>query len=107
MFIVNNLNFLLTLIYLPSTVDSLDEISQPGEIELYVRELSTGTKKYKIRKVKAIVSSSSDNLPGGDTLWIRYWNGRLHPHPWAIKIVEELPDYTEGYPYGEAFAPKQ
>ena len=41
-------------------------------------------------KVKAILSSSPEKLPGADTLWIRWQRGYLHPQPWAIKIIEDM-----------------
>ena len=74
-------------------VDSLDELAQGDEIAITIRDLTPGRCKYDSRYVKAMVSSSPEQLPGADTLWIRFQRGQKHPQPWAIKIIEELGEY--------------
>ena len=71
-------------------VDSLDELSQGQECRITIRDLAPGRHKYNSLYVRALVSSSAEQLPGGDTLWIRFPLGALHPQPWNIKIIEEL-----------------
>ena len=67
-------------------VDTLDSLREEEEIELSIRDTVT----YEARKVRAMVSSSSQKLPDGSTLWIRFSQGILHKQPWTIKITEEL-----------------
>ena len=68
-------------------VDDISTIKQGEEITIAVRE----TDIYRTRVVKAIVSSSREALPGGDTLWLRYNRGYLRPEPWVIKIKSDVP----------------
>jgi hypothetical protein len=73
-------------------VDSLGGLRQGEEIELSIRDLET----YEFRVVKAIVSSSKEKLPGGDTLWIRLMKGKMvTKEPWTIKITKELGSLLE------------
>ena len=74
-------------------IETLKELPERQEVELYVKDLTPGVGKYDTRYVRAIVSSSPDKLPGADTLWIRFSMGVLHPQPWAIEIVRELGEY--------------
>jgi hypothetical protein len=74
-------------------VDKLSDLVEKGEVELTIRDLTLGQHKYESRYVRAILSSSIDQLPGGDVLWIRFTMGFLHPKPWAIKITAELGEY--------------
>ena len=67
-------------------VTTLDELTEGKEIELIIQDLET----YEPQKVKAIVSSSKENLPDGETLWVRYSRGVLHQDPWVIKIIGKL-----------------
>jgi hypothetical protein len=60
------------------------------ETDIVIKSLSPGPRKYEARYVKALVSSTPDTIPDGDTLWIRTRLGYLRPKPWAIKIIEEL-----------------
>lgn len=68
-------------------VTLLSELTEGKEIELIIRDLET----YEPQKVKAIVSSTKEKLPDGNTLWIRYSRGLLHKQPWVIKITGKLP----------------
>ncbi len=69
------------------------------EIRLTIRDLTPGRQKYDARNVKAIVSSSAEQLPEGDILWLRSPVGVLSPQPWAIKITAELEEFLPGPPY--------
>lgn len=66
----------------------LSELSEVKEIEIPVRLLTPGPRKYTGKYVRALVSSSPDAYP--DRLWIRSQKGFLYPQPWSIKIVEEV-----------------
>ena len=82
-------------------VSSLEELPEGKETGLLIRELTPGKQKYDGHNVKAILASSPDKLPEGDILWLRFWNGRLYPHPWVIRILEELGEFLPGYPQEE------
>ncbi len=60
------------------------------ECQIGIRDLAPGKHKYSQRWVKARVASSAEQLPDGDTLWVRTELGRLQKQPWKIKIIEEL-----------------
>lgn len=68
-------------------VDDLSILKEGEEITIAIRELDI----FRTRVVKAIVSSSKEALPDGDTLWLRWNLGDLRPEPWAIKVLEEVP----------------
>ena len=67
-------------------VDDLSQLKEGEEIELQIRDLAT----YETKKVKVIIASSQEKLPGADILWLRFTRGLLREDPWAIKIIEEL-----------------
>lgn len=70
-------------------VDDLSTLPEGRELVLAIRDLTPGNRKYDTRVVKAIVASSTNKLPEGDILWLRYQRGSLRPEPWRIKIIEE------------------
>lgn len=74
-------------------VEALDELPQGKEVALAIRDLTPGPRKYDSRYVRAVVSSNPQDLPDGDTLWIRLQLGTVHPQPWAIKVLESLGEY--------------
>jgi hypothetical protein len=74
-------------------INDLHELSDGKEYKILIRDLTPGRTKYISRYVKALVSTSSENLAGADVLWIRFPVGIQHPEPWAIKILEELGEY--------------
>ena len=81
-------------------VTGLDALPQGKEIELAIRDLSAGTRKYDCRYAMAIVERSAEKLPDGDTLRLISSNGFIYPDFWRIKIVKELgpypsPDYRK------------
>ena len=84
----------------------LAELKENEEISLAIRDLTPEQHKYKYNTqlVKAILASSPDKLPEGDTLWIRSWTGVLHPKPWAIKILADLGETLPGRPHDETIA---
>jgi hypothetical protein len=72
----------------------------PGEeVQLTIRDLTPGKRKYEARNVKAIVSSSPEELPDGDILWLRSAIGVMLPHPRGIKITQDLGECLPGTPY--------
>ena len=71
-------------------VNSLDELPEGQECRIVIRDLAPGRRKYNSIYVEALVSSSAEKLPEGDTLWIRSLLGQIHPQPWRIRIIEQL-----------------
>jgi phenylphosphate carboxylase gamma subunit len=68
----------------------LASVPEEQEMELIVRDLTPGDRRYKYRSayVTAIVSKSESKYP--DRLWIRLGRGQLQEKPWSIKILKEL-----------------
>ena len=75
-----------------------------GKATLFIKDLTPGPRKYDTKLVRVELSRNADKLPDGDLLRIRSETGYLHPEPWAIKILEELPPYVPGQPWQDLFA---
>ncbi len=90
-----------------TTVDKFDDLPDGGEMEMLIRDLSPGPRKYDARRVLAKVASSPDRLPDSDVLWLRSMVGNKLEKPWAIKILKRLEvDTVPGAPYSEMFTKK-
>jgi phenylphosphate carboxylase gamma subunit len=65
-------------------------VAEEQEMELIVRDLTPGDRRYKYRSsyVTALVSKSEAKYP--DRLWIRLGKGQLQEKPWSVKILKEL-----------------
>ncbi len=74
-------------------VGKLEDLTQGKEIELLVKDLTPGRRKYDARYVRAIVGDDPKGLPESDVLWIRGFVGVLYPKPWAIKVVREVGEF--------------
>ena len=85
-------------------VRELKDLPEGEEIQLTIRDLSPGRRKYEARNVKAILFSSHESLPKGDLLRFRSPVGALLPDTWFIKITEDLPEYLPGTPYHEVIS---
>lgn len=68
----------------------LASVPEEQEMELIVRDLTPGDRRYKYRSayVTALVSKSEGKYP--DRLWIRLGKGQLQEKPWSIKILKEV-----------------
>ena len=77
-----------------TTVEKPNDLPDGGEIELFIKDLTPGPRKYDTRKVLAKVASSADKLPDGDILWLRTKMGKKLEKPWAIKILKQFEDNT-------------
>ena len=87
-----------------TTVDRFDDLPDGGEVELLVKDLTPGPRKYDAKKVLAKVASSAKKLRDADVLWLRSMVGLKLEKPWAIKILKELEDSTiPGAPYSDMF----
>ena len=77
-------------------VGKLEDLPQGEEIELLIKDLAPGRRKYDAHYVRALVSSDPEQLPESDVLWIRGWVGVLYPQPWAIRITREVGEFPSG-----------
>jgi hypothetical protein len=79
-------------------VRKFDDMKE-GEVEIFIKDLTSGPQKYDTKHVLATVSKSKKALPDSDTLWIRGESGLKHPKPWYIKIHKELNEWVPGKPW--------
>ena len=79
------------------------EDMKEGEVELFIKDLTPGPRKYDTKHVLAKVARSKEALPEGETLWIRSESGTRAPEPFYMSITEELPEWVEGRPYENVF----
>lgn len=75
--------------------NDLTDLKEKVGIELNIRSLEPGRRKYEAKIVKAELSSDADEFP--DKLWIRFQKGERHPNPWSIKILEEVSRIPEKF----------
>ncbi len=74
-----------------------------GERELFIKDLTSGSRKYDTKHVRARIAKSRDALSDRDLLWIRSESGMRALEPWYISILEELPEYVPGKPWENVF----
>jgi hypothetical protein len=74
-----------------------------GQQELFIKDLTPGPRKYDTRHVLAELASRPEKMPDGDILRIRSESGILHPRPWAIKVLKELPESVASQPWQDVF----
>jgi hypothetical protein len=75
------------------------EDMKEGELELFIKDLMSGPRKYDTKHVRAKVAKSREVLSDGDVLWIRSESGITALEPWYLKILEELPEWVPGKPW--------
>jgi hypothetical protein len=75
------------------------EDMKEGEVELFIKDLTPGSRKYDTKHVRARVAKSSKTLPNGEILWIRSESGLKHPKPWYVEVLQELPEWVAGTPW--------
>lgn len=80
-------------------VKDFKTVPQGKEIEITIRDLTPGPRKYDAKIVKAVVSDDSAKYPEGDVLWLRSPTGVLNAKPWAIQIKKEVKGYLNLPPY--------
>ena len=78
------------------------EDMREGEIEIFIKDLTPGPRKYDTKHVMAKVSRSRKTLPKGDILWVRSESGLKSPKPWFIAIKKDLPEWVSGKPWTNA-----
>lgn len=64
------------------------ELPEGKQLELSVRTLNPGLKKYTYQRVKAEVSPALDKFP--DQLQVRLGRGQLSPQRFSIRIIETV-----------------
>jgi len=76
-----------------------EHIPERVEIRLFIRDLTPGPRKYDRHFVEARVSSSEGLAPNGDTLVLRYLDGKPYPKVFAIEVVRDMEDFLIAQPY--------
>ncbi len=79
-------------------VRKFDDMKE-GQVELFIKNLNPGPRKYDTKHVRARVMKTKQGLPDGDVLWIRSESGLRAPEPWYIEILEELQEWVPGKPW--------
>jgi hypothetical protein len=74
-----------------------------GRQELFIKDLTSGPRKYDTKHVLAEISSHPEKMTDGDILRIRSESGILLPQVWGIKILKELPESVPGQPWEDVF----
>ncbi|CAI07882.1 phenylphosphate carboxylase subunit gamma [Aromatoleum aromaticum] len=69
-------------------VMDLAELPEGTELELSVRTLNPGLKKYTYQRVKAELSNALDKFP--DRLQVRFGRGQLCSQQFSIRIIEQV-----------------
>ena len=75
------------------------EDMKEGEVELFIKDLTPGSRKYDTKHVRARVAKSTKTLHNGQILWIRSESGLKDPKPWYIEVLQELPEWVPGTPW--------
>lgn len=70
-----------------------------GEVELFIKDLTPGPRKYDTKHVMARVSKKKGPKFKGDILWLRSEAGFMDPKPWYMTIIKELPEWIRGRPW--------
>lgn len=82
-------------------IKDIDQLTDGAEVELNIKDLTPGPRKYDSRLVKAVLFSSPEQLPQGDTLWLRSYGGIRHTKPWTMKITQELGESIPVPPFSD------
>lgn len=83
-------------------VRQFDDMKE-GDVEVFIKDLNPGPRKYNTRHVRARVRKAHPGISNGDILWIRSESGIKCQEPWAIEILEELPECVPGKPWEDVF----
>lgn len=83
-------------------VRKFDDLNE-GKVELFIKDLTPGPRKYDTKHVIAEVAKSSQNPNGGEPLLVRGESGLASSETWYIKIIEDLPVWVYGHPHGNVF----
>jgi len=72
----------------------LSELPEDQEMEMIVRDLAPGDRRYKYRSFYASVMVSRSEAKYPDRLWVRLGRGQLQEKPWSIKIIKEVNKFS-------------
>ncbi|WP_096703423.1 phenylphosphate carboxylase subunit gamma [Magnetospirillum sp. 15-1] len=78
-------------------VSDLAELAGDGEMELTIRTLDDGHRKYTYKRVRAKLSPDLERLP--DRLQVRFGRGQLSDKRFSIQILSEVERFPEKYRY--------
>lgn len=70
-----------------------EQLRPDMEVELVIRDLTPGRRKYDSRHVLLKVLLPNPEDRDSDELSIRQMNGKLHKNRWNIKVLKELGAY--------------
>jgi hypothetical protein len=80
-------------------VEDIKDLAEGQEIELTIRDLTPGPRKYDAKIVRAVVARDPSRLPDADALRVSSWVGVPYPEPWAIKVIGEVSETLAGVPH--------
>lgn len=69
-------------------VMDMSELAEGKELELTIRTLNPGNKKYTYQRVKAEVSSQLDKF--SDALQVRLGRGQLSTQKFSIRVIDTV-----------------
>lgn len=78
-----------------------EDITDGQEVEIVIKDLTPGTRKYDSSRVKAIIRKSDKQRSDENKLLVRSEVGVLLPQVWSIKIIERLTDLIPVPPYSD------
>ena len=76
-------------------------IPEGQEIEIVIKDLTPGPRKYDGSRVKAVIRKSSPPGPGEHKLLVRSEVGVLQPQIWSVRIIERLHELIPVPPYSD------
>jgi hypothetical protein len=76
-------------------VESENSIREGAEVELVIRDVTEGKRKYESRYVRAEVISADRADADSNLLILRSRNGELLGKQWRIKLLKELGPFKE------------
>ncbi|GAB4251407.1 MAG: hypothetical protein Kow00122_09060 [Thermoleophilia bacterium] len=72
-----------------------DQVPQESELELVLRDLTPGRRKYRCAYVRARVSRDPDKYP--DRLWPRLGRGQWLGEPWSVEVLAAVNKIPEAW----------
>lgn len=69
-------------------VMNMSELAEGENLELSIRTLNPGTRKFTYKRVQCQVSATADKF--ADELQVRMGRGQLSPNKYSIKVMEEI-----------------
>jgi len=76
-------------------VENENSIREGAEVELVIRDLTEGKRKYESRYVLAKIISADRDAADSSLLILRSRNGELLGKQWCIQVLKELGHFKE------------